>query len=281
MYLGYNTNGLAHHRSADAAQLLAEVGYRGVAITLEHFCLAPDSPNLRAELQEWKSLLSRYDLRCVVETGARFLLDARRKHQPTLLSSTDSERERRLQFLRHSIDIAAELQADAVSFWSGTPSDDAPAEELRSRLVAGCRQLCDYAVDRNVRLAFEPEPGMLLETMDQFRQLREAVNHPHFGLTLDIGHVHCLQDGDIPSRIREFADCLWNLHLEDMRPGVHDHLRFGEGTIPFPPIFSALAEVGYSGGLFVELSRHSHMAPAVVQESMDFLRPLLAGASAL
>jgi hypothetical protein len=28
--------------------------------------------------------------------------------------------------------------------------------------------------------------------------------------------------------IREWKDRLWNVHLEDMKAGVHDHLMFGE-----------------------------------------------------
>jgi len=36
MYLGYNTNGLAHHDLFDAVAILAEIGYRGVGITIIH-----------------------------------------------------------------------------------------------------------------------------------------------------------------------------------------------------------------------------------------------------
>ena len=46
MRLGYNTNGLAHHRLLDAIELLADVGYQSVAITLDAGALDPyDEPS--------------------------------------------------------------------------------------------------------------------------------------------------------------------------------------------------------------------------------------------
>jgi sugar phosphate isomerase/epimerase len=53
--------------------------------------------------------------------------------------------------------------------------------------------------------------------------------------------------------------------------GVHEHLRFGEGEIDFRPVLRTLAEIGYTGCVNVELSRHSHMAPEVLRESFEFL----------
>ena len=41
MRLGYNTNGLAHHKLFDAVRLLAEIGYESVAITIDHNALPP------------------------------------------------------------------------------------------------------------------------------------------------------------------------------------------------------------------------------------------------
>ena len=41
MRLGYNTNGLAHHRLTDAIELLADEGYQSVAITLDAGALDP------------------------------------------------------------------------------------------------------------------------------------------------------------------------------------------------------------------------------------------------
>jgi sugar phosphate isomerase/epimerase len=165
MLLGYNTNGFAHHRLSDAIAILAELGYQSVAITLDFHALNPFADDLYPQILKVRRQLERLKLRCVVETGARFLLDPRRKHQPTLISPAAEERQRRLDFLLRSIDVATELGADAVSFWSGSASDDATPKMLMQRLADGVARLCEHAEVRKVRLAFEPEPGMFIDTM--------------------------------------------------------------------------------------------------------------------
>jgi len=271
MILGYNTNGFAHHRLADALAILAELGYQSVALTLDHDALDPFAADVSAQVAAVRRLLEKHRLRSVVETGARFLLDPLRKHQPTLLSPNAEERARRLDFLCRAVVIARDLGSDAVSFWSGTPSDAAAEETQWQRLVDGCRALCAHADKHQVRLAFEPEPGMLIDTMDKYARLQGTMTHPRFGLTLDIGHLHC-QGEPLPENIRRFAPLLWNVHLEDMRRGVHEHLMFGEGEIDFPAVLSVLQEVKYAGGVHVELSRHSHDAVNTARKALAFLK---------
>src|SRR5437667_9627317 len=103
MYFGYNTNGFAHHRLEDAIAVRAEHGYEGVAITLDHHALNPFDHDFAGQLNDIRALLRRHRLRCVIETGARFLLDARRKHQPTLLSPEPHLRQYRLEFLERAV----------------------------------------------------------------------------------------------------------------------------------------------------------------------------------
>src|SRR5262245_15657129 len=98
MYFGYNTNCFAHHRLEDAIAILAELGYEAVAITLDHHALNPFDPEFARQLEAVRALLEQHRLRCVIETGARFLLDARRKHQPTLLSPEAPLRQQRFEF---------------------------------------------------------------------------------------------------------------------------------------------------------------------------------------
>ncbi|MEQ8211213.1 MAG: sugar phosphate isomerase/epimerase family protein [Lacipirellulaceae bacterium] len=279
MRLGYNTNGLVHHSLPAAIELLASLGYESVAITLDHACLNPFSPDHERELEEAAALLKQHGLRSVIETGARYLLDPREKHQPTLVSPRSAGRPRRIEFLRHAIDTAAALGSDCVSLWSGVlPSEDS-REIGMERLVKSLSAVLDYAERRDVILGFEPEPGMLIDTMDSFSELLEAMflkksDSDHLQLTLDLGHLHCLGEGPIEQVIKRWSERLVNIHIEDMRAGVHEHLMFGEGEIDFPPILSALQDVNYQGGLHVELSRHSHIGPGVAARSIKFLKSL-------
>ena len=114
MILGYNTNGLAHHDLRDAIALLAEIGYRGVAITLDHGALNPYVERTDSQLDSVAELLTRHNLFCVIETGARFLLDPRTKHEPTLVTDDPAGRARRVDFVCRAIDIAVRLNAGCV-----------------------------------------------------------------------------------------------------------------------------------------------------------------------
>jgi sugar phosphate isomerase/epimerase len=284
MHLGYNTNGLPHHRTENALRLIAETGYRSVALTVDHHCLDPFAPGVESEGERVRGLLDELQLDCVVETGARFLLNPRVKHEPTLVSPNAEDRAVRVEFLKRCVDIAVILRADAVSFWSGILRDDVPRETAMRRLIEGLRSVIDYAADRNVRLAFEPEPGMFIERFADFEELLRLLapdhsplttHHSPLGLTIDVGHVHCVEDGPIADHLRQWSHLLFNVHIEDMVRGVHEHLRFGDGEIDFPPVLAALQEIGYAGGVHVELSRHGHMGPQVLEESFLYLRGIL------
>ncbi len=271
MFLGYNTNGFAHHRLEDAIEILAELGYGGIALTLDVHHLDPFAADQSVRVAAIARLLARHRMRCVIETGARFLLDARRKHQPTLVSATPEERAARLDFLKRCVDIAADLGADSVSFWSGTASDSTPGGVQMVRLVDRIERLAEFAVERNVRLAFEPEPGMFIDTMELYAELHTKVNHPAFGLTMDVGHLICNGELPVSHYLTQWKDVLWNVHIEDMQQGVHDHLMFGEGEVDFADVFAGLRAAEYAGGVYVELSRHSYNAVNTARDAKAFL----------
>jgi sugar phosphate isomerase/epimerase len=267
---GYGTNGFANHRLGDVLRVLADLGYEGVALTLDHQHLDPFGPDLPARVAAVAADLDQLGLAVVIETGARFLLDPWRKHSPTFL---DPDRAARVEFLTRAVEIAADLNAEAVSFWSGNKPADLSTSDAWEHLVAGCSAVLEAAERHDVRLGFEPEPGMLVEDLDGYFRLAGLLgDHERFGLTLDIGHCRCNESASVPDCVRRAAPRLVNVQIDDMRRGTHEHLEFGHGEIDFPPVLAALAESGYRGLTAVELPRDSHAAPRIARESLAFLR---------
>src|SRR6266849_6014145 len=68
MRFGYNTNGFAHHRLEDALAILAELGYRSVALTLDYHVLNPYEPDLPQRCAALRHQLQALYLGCVIET---------------------------------------------------------------------------------------------------------------------------------------------------------------------------------------------------------------------
>ena len=258
----YNTNGLQNHRLEDAVEFVADAGYDGIALTLDIHHLDPFAPDLPGRVAALKRRLQKRGLGTVIETGARFLLDPRAKHEPTLLSDDPSGR---LDFLTRAAEIASELGSDCVSCWSGI----GPADR-RPQLVEQLGTLVERARELGTEIAFEPEPGMLVETVDDWRAVADEV--PGLRLALDTGHLLVTEERTPPEAVREFAPVLGTVTVEDMRRGEHVHLPFGEGDMDLPPVLEALREIAFERLVCVELSRDSHRAHEVMPATLATLR---------
>ena len=264
----YNTNGCAHHRLDDALQLIAGCGYAGVALTLDHHHLDPFADDWAAQARRLGLRLRELQLGCVIETGARYLLDPRDKHEPTLVSASADGRRRRLDFLTRAVDIAEILGAEAVSFWAGVPKPEVDRSDARRWLLEGLHAVASYAQLCGVTPAFEPEPGMLVETAAEWA----ALGVDGLSLALDTGHCLVTQDIDPAVAVRLYADRLGTVAVEDMRRGVHEHLPFGEGDMDMPSILAALQTTGFRKLVCVELSRESPRAHLAIPQSIAWLK---------
>jgi sugar phosphate isomerase/epimerase len=266
--LGYGTNGLADHPLDDALDLLQSNGYRAVALTLghPHFDVFGDgwldrAIALRGELE-------RRSLRVVVETGARYVLDPARKHRPNLLDD-DPEASARVAFLVRAIEIARVLDAECVSLWSGVLPEGTDPEVAWRRLIANLGLVLAAARREGVRLGFEPEPGMLVETVADALRLRgDLGDPPELGITVDLGHCVVVEPGGVDGALRAAGDLLVNVQVDDMLPHAHEHLELGTGSVDLDLAFRTLAELGYTGVAAIELPRHSHAAPRLAAESI-------------
>lgn len=269
----YNTNGCANHRLEDALSLIAESGYRGVALTVDWQHFDPFAPRFDERAEALDRKLGELGLGLVVETGARFLLDPRRKHEPTLVSPEHGGRRRRVEFLKRCIDLCAICAGETVSFWSGAPRHGVDAAEAWRWLQEGVYELVDYAEGGAVELALEPEPGMLVQTLDDWRRVATTpgLARPLF-LALDAGHCLVTGESEPAEAVREFAAHLGTVSLEDMKRGRHEHLPFGGGDMDLPSVLRALREIQFQRLVCVELSRESHRADEAIGEAIAYLK---------
>ncbi len=267
----FNTNGAANHRLDDALTLIAEAGYDGVALTLDIHHLDPYDPDFLLNVRHFAKRLLALNLGCVVETGARFLLDPRAKHEPTLLSPDPDGRARRIDFLTRALTVVAETGGEAMSFWAGVPKPGVTKDQARGWLIEGVTEIVRIAEAMGVTAALEPEPGMLIETVDDWK----ALGLPGLKLALDTGHCLVTGERDPAAAVREFAAELGTVTIEDMKRGAHVHLPFGEGDMDVRSVLAALQEIEFAKLICVELSRESHRADVMIPASLAALRAAL------
>ena len=285
---GFSTNSIGDVPPADAVAILADLGYQSLALTPDHDLFSGVATGslagLSVEIDHWRSLLAHTRMACTLETGARHLLDPLHKHEPTLVSPDPTARKRRVDFLLAAVDLAAELGANSgtgsgaesgapcLSLWSGVGRDAADEATILDRLCTGLGPVIERATKRGVRLGFEPEPGMVIDTLARWAMLRDRLGNPEcFGLTVDLGHLECMGEWPLSATLVPLIPHVVNVHVDDMLACRHDHLPLGAGDVDFAPLLPLLAAAGYDGGLHVELPRQSHRWLDTARESFSFL----------
>lgn len=261
LLLGFNTNGLQNHRLDDALCLLADHGYDAVALTpdVQHLDPFRSTPQ---EVDRIAGLLNKLSLRVAIETGARFVLDPAEKHEPTLMTRGSEARLRRLDYFGRCAKIGRDLGAEVLSFFAGTDPD--PGPDSRAWLRDGVERACEVVAAAGLTPALEPEPGMAVETVKDYAGLCAELGQPP-RLCLDVGHLYVTGEGEPADILAAHGDRVAQVHLEDIRRGVHEHLVPGEGDVDFAAVRRALEACGYAGPVCFELSRSSHMAPRALE----------------
>lgn len=274
----YNTNGCTHHRLDDALELIAEAGYSGVALTLDVHHFDPFADDYEAQAEALARRLGELDLALVVDTGARYLLDPRERHEPTLLHPSEAGRARRLDFLKRAIRVCRICNGEAVSVLSGRPKRNVSGADAGAWLLDGLVRVADAAAEEGVTVALEPAPGHMIATVDDVKLVREAVKQTTdspLHLALDVGHCLVTNEREPHHAVKEFAANLGTVTIEDMKRGVADPLPLGRGDLDGPSVLGALEEVDYQGLVAVELPRESHRADEAIPQSFEWLQDKL------
>lgn len=275
--LAFSTNAFKKHSLTEAINAIADIGYRGVEIMADVPHALPETFG-RAQRDALKAQLRERSL--VVSNVNAFTLFAHGDtYHPTWIEDDLKRRDIRINHTLACIELAAELGAKTVSLQPGGPliGTGLTRDEASRRFADGLNRVLELARRYNVILAIEPEPGLLIQTSDEYAQFksRYCADDPSIRMNCDIGHLFCVGE-DPAAVIRRMPGEVAHLHLEDIgKNRVHQHLTPGKGVIDFPCIFAALHDIGYNGWVTVELYPYETTAAGVARRAWEHLQQIL------
>jgi sugar phosphate isomerase/epimerase len=253
-FLG-RTQPLNHLPIDSCLGVIAQLGFDGVEICLENDDIAPDS--LTVERAE--AVAAR-----VAELGLS--PHSVSYHRDYIYD--DNELDRTLK----AIELTPRFGTDVFVFSGCRRHDD--AEQEWDRMIERTRTLADVARKHSVWLAQEFEPGFVVGSTEQLLKMFTDVGSERLAANLDLGHMF-LEDPDPLMAIRSVGSRIAHCHIENMAQGVHRHLLPHEGDMDLASYLRTLVEVGFEGGLALDLYGVDY--EAVSPPALQFLRSLLPG----
>ncbi len=256
MKLAYSTNAYMRFSIEEAVARVAGLGYAGVELMADtpHAWPAHTSADqidaIRATVEAHGLTVSNVNAFMMNAVG-----DERQPYwHPSWIEPNPDYRRIRVQHTHDAIDLTAALGAACLTTEPGGPLEgDASREEAMDLFIEGLSATLNHAEDRGVLLLVEPEPGLLIETVDQCVELCERIDSPAFGVNFDIGHLYCVGE-PLPEAVARLAPWTKHYHVEDIAASrVHEHLVPGRGAIDFGQVFEAIRRTGYDGWITVEL----------------------------
>ena len=177
------------------------------------------------------------------------------------LSDDPSERDEYTARLKQQVDLALKFGCDCMGLWSaGREPDGASEDQVIERFATVIRPVCEYAVDRGIVLAIEGEPPLIVNSVQRYHKLFDAVGMDEFKVIFDPSHFDVL--GGASGRPQ---DLLLDLGVNrvgyvqfcdgdsTLRPfpsggaGTSKHLPCGEGVYDIANLCSILYEGGFKG----------------------------------
>ena len=221
--LSYSTFGLTNLDLLDAIDVVDRAGYAGIEISFHRRQFNPfdlDDDYLAVV----KKRLDSTRVKPVCVATASHFFDPCRPHEPSLMAAGLAGRKRRIGLVKRGIHVARQLGIPLVTFGSGFIRHEHaidPSVNPRELLLESIQQcLREIRMDEDITLLIEPEPGMLIETMEDGLALVEEIHSPHFQLHVDICHAYC-SEKDYIAALGKAAPFTRYLHISDAREGYN------------------------------------------------------------
>jgi sugar phosphate isomerase/epimerase len=234
MKIGFRTAGFHERPIHEALDVLADLGYDGVEICLEHKDCRPETltPSGAADL-------------------AAHCRDAGLQVASVSYHADFEEPKLRRANTLRGLDLLPAFGADVFIINGRRLQPDSEAEAHRE-LAELLDELLPRAEGLGLRVAVEPEPGLSVGGSAEMQALLDLRRSPSLAVNLDVGHAF-LTDPDVCASIRTLGSAIAHTHLEGMPAREHKHLLPGEGDLDLVAVCRTLAEIGYQGYYTIDL----------------------------
>ncbi len=268
----------------EALKRIADLGWPSVELSFEHIRVLCEEPDIEDTAARFQTVAAEVGI-AVPQVHLHLLAN---------VASRDEEQRRAdIKVVKRQLDFC-ELTGIGVGVihpggWDVPRNSDA-WHRVNSLRVEAFRELCEYAAERNVRLAVENMHDRIgvgaglrrnfgaevWELLD----LADAVGSPVMGFCLDTSHAN-IQGLDLPAAIREMGELLIALHISD-NDGTGDlHWVPMRGNIDWPPVVQALRDINFAGPFNLEIPGERGCPPefwdARVQYALQVVQILLQG----
>jgi sugar phosphate isomerase/epimerase len=275
--LAFSTNAFKKNTLDEAIDAIATIGYRGVELMADlHHAYPPAMDEARRA--HTRRRIAQPGL-IVSNVNAFTLFACGDTYHPTWIEDDPAARQRRIDHTLASVELAAQFGAKTVSLQPGGPmiGTTLTRERAGELYAEGLSKVVPLAKRLGVTLAVEPEPGLFIQTSDEYLEFKNRYfkHEDAVRMNCDIGHLFCVGD-DPAAVIRHLPEHVAHVHLEDIgKNRVHQHLTPGKGVIDFLEIFRALEDVGYTGWTTVELYPYETTAGGVAKKAYEHLLPMI------
>ena len=274
MKLSYSSNAYMQFSIEETIRRIAALGYGGLE-------LLADVPHAwpAGLLDEQKGAIRR----ALDEHGLQIanvnafmmnaVADPRQPYwHPSWIEADADYRAIRREHTRRALRLAAELDAPSVQTEPGGPLRDGQSRDDATALFYDELMPCvELAEQLEVFLLIEPEPGLLIETFEQYLEFADRIGSPWIGLNFDIGHAYCV--GQDPQLwVQRMAGHTRHYHIEDIAASrKHAHLIPGRGAIDLGAVLDKIEKTGYDGWITVELYPYIDDPDEAGREAKAFL----------
>lgn len=242
---GINTYAYSQNMSAaDCMRHLVDKGARAFELMLYpgHLWIT-DSPETIADL---RNVISSNNLELTTLNAPNIDLN--------ITAATEEMREFSLELNRKYLRIAGELGAAGLILGPGksNPLFPLPAEVLEGHFFRALDILVPIAESCGVELFVENMPFAFLPSTDDVMSSLARYGNDDIKVCYDVANAHFV-DEDPVEGLERVVPRLALIHFSDTTKTIFRHDAVGEGDVDFSPLPEAIAKVGYSRPVMLEI----------------------------